>query len=237
MYMTRPQFLVSFSLATAFGHWWADAASLVVYGPAPTDDSHRHRLWAEAVNAGRADGSTARAAWERYSRDPAAFSADLTAADAENTWHCGGICTPVPCDGMVTHRTGSHSLVWEIDRAGGVTLTARRRGSSAPHTYILPDGTAHEGHGPGPDVWWRATVSVQDGQVEITATEAAPDSDSPAWFEIEEAWCQSGGEYTWGILGCAIRALGCTAPALPPMRPRRYAPPRGGSRRSMAGVT
>ena len=234
MYMTRPQFLVSFSLASAFGHWWADTADLVVYGPAPTDG---HRQWAEKVNAGRADGSTARAAWERYSRSPSKFNADLTAADAENTWHCGGICPPVPCDGMVTHRTGSHSLVWEIDRAGGVTLTARRRGSSAPHTYILPDGTAHEGHGPGPDVWWRATVKVQDGQVEITATEAAPDSDSPAWFEVEEAWCQSGGEYTWATLVAAISALGCTAPALPPMRPRRYAPPRGGSRRSMAGVT
>jgi hypothetical protein len=232
MPMTRPQFSAAYALAKAFGHWWADACDLVVHGNRP--DGGDSYSWAERVNAARADGTTAAAAWERYSRSPSEFVADLDATADEDTWACGGLHPPLAVGGMVAHRTGSHTLVWEIDRAGSVTLTARRRGSSAPHTYVLPDGTTHEGHAPGPDIWWRAIA--RDGQVTVTATEAAPEPESARWWDCEEAWCQSGGEYTWGILTCALRALGCTPPGLPPMQPRRYAPPRGGSRR-MAGVT
>jgi len=234
MFMTRPQFLVAFDLGIAFNHWWADAACIVVSGPAPIDASAQW-AWAEACNIARADGGAAQAAWERYSRDPGEFVAALDATADEDTWACGGLYPPIPTFGLVSHRTGSHTLVWEISQTGSVTLTARRRGSSQPHTYILPDGSRHEGHAPGPDVWWRATVRAS--VVVVTATEAAPEPDSAQWDRDEAAWCQSGGGYTWGILTCAIRALGCTPPALPPMQPRRYAPPRGGARRSMSGVT
>jgi len=230
--MTRPQFLACFALASAFGHWWTDAAAALVHGTRPDGDGYSQ--WASQVNASRANGSTARSAWERYSRDPEGFNAALLVADKDNTYPYGGVETPVPVEGIVKHSTGSHSLTWEVNAAGSVTLTARRRGSSQPHTYVLPDGSRHEGHAPGPHIWWTATVI--GAQATITGTEAAPEPDSPGWERDEAAWCQSGGEYTWATIARAISALGAVAPALPPLKPRRFSPLRGGARRSMAAI-
>ena len=226
---SRPQFAAAHALARAFGHWWADVARLPICGARPAvrfapdsvsdgmdeaaaqvqEDADRaaYSMWASACNAVTGEEVAARFSGQTWE----AIGEACQKADTDpDSW--GGVL-PAP-----SHTTGSGTLAWDIAWDGAVTFTARRRGSRAH-----------------PAIWWTATVAP-GGTHTITAHEGAPSGPGDDWEEDHSGESPQRGEYTWQILRGAIILLGGDPPALPPLKPRQFAPPRGGSRRSMAAI-
>lgn len=221
---SRIQLVCAYKLANAFGHWWAGCARLAIVGPAPAvrfgeaeeeDDREAHSEWALRYNAVTAFQVADRFGgmnWEEINDACAAADDD----DRDSHWSGGVNAAP-------THTTQSGTVRWVVAPDGTVTVTGYRRGNVAGYDA---DGNPIRVGGPDSPAWWTATVHP-DGATTVIAHEGAPTGPGDQWEEDHGIEAPQLGEYTWGVLGRAVAALGGNLPSVPPapeLLEAQYAP-------------